>query len=179
MVPRKPVVDERIVTDIEKFWDHYQKETLPRVYGHIMNSYEGKPQARYAPYFGELRVDLTMSEPNYRIGIDEEIISSLHGVHESIYFDTIVFFDVMGLLMSGEKLWHPGRILPYMRPTEKGGPGNAVIRFTGKPAGYPQVVVRFQERGGEPTERKREIAPVEIETPSGRTGDDAPWFQSP
>ena len=164
-VDGKPVVDERIVTDIEKFWDHYQKETLPRAYSHIMDLYEGKPRARYAPYFGELRVDLTMSEPNFRIGIDEEIISSLDGVHESIYFDTIAFFDVMGMRMTGEKLWHPGRILPYMRPTEKGGPGKAVIRFTGKPAGYPRVVVRFQERGGESTERELEIAPMDIDAP--------------
>ena len=164
-VDGKPVVDERIVTDIEKFWDHYQQSTLPRAYSHVMDLYEGKPRARYAPYFGELRVDLSMSEPNYRIGIDEEIISSLDAIHEDIYFDTIAFFDVMGMRMSEEKLWHPGRILPYMRPSDKGGPGKAVIRFTGKPAGYPQVVVRFQERGGELVERKLEIAPVEVETP--------------
>ncbi len=164
-VDGEAVVDERILTDIEKFWDHYQQSTLPRAYSHVMDLYEGKPRARYAPYFGELRVDLSMSEPNYRIGIDEEIISSLDAVHEDIYFDTIAFFDVMGMRMSEEKLWHPGRILPYMRPSDKGGPGKAVIRFTGKPAGYPQVVVRFQEPGGEPVERKLEIAPVEVETP--------------
>ena len=159
------IIDERIVTDIEKFWDHYQKETLPRVYGHIMDLYEGKPRARYAPYFGELRVDLTLSEPNFRIGIDEEIFSTLDAVHEDIYFNTITFFDVMGWMMAGEKLWHPGRILPYMRPTDKGGPGKAVIRLTGKPAGYPQVVVRFRERDGQPVERKLEIAPVDVESP--------------
>ena len=164
-VDGEPVVDERIVTDIEKFWDHYQQQTLPRVWERVMELYEGKPRARYAPYFGELRVDLSMSEPNFRIGIDEEIVSTLDAVHEDIYFGTIAFFDVMGQLMSGEKLWHPGRILPYMRPAEEGGPGKATIRFTGKPAGYPQVRVRFQERGGEPEERKLEIAPVDIEAP--------------
>ena len=164
-VDGKPVVDERIVTDIEKFWDHYQQETLPRVWNHVMDLYEGKPRAKYAPYFGELRVDLSMSEPNYRIGIDEEIISTLDAVHEDIYFSTIAFFDAMGQFMSEEKLWHPGRILPYMRPSAVGGPGKATIRFTGKPAGYPQVRVRFQERDSEPKERKLEIAPVEVDTP--------------
>ena len=32
------VLDQRIATDIEEFWDHYQKETLPKVFRTVMAS---------------------------------------------------------------------------------------------------------------------------------------------
>jgi hypothetical protein len=164
-VDGKQVVDERIVTDLEKFWDHYQKVTLAKVYAYVMDLYEGKPRAKYAPYFGELRIDLTASEPNYRLGLDQEIFSPMDAVSEDIYYDTLAFFDNMGMRLAGEKLWHPGRIMPYMRPSDQGGPAKLSVRFTGKPAGYPQVVLRFQEHGAQPVERKEAIGPIDVETP--------------
>jgi hypothetical protein len=159
------VVDERIVTDLEKFWDHYQKVTLPRVYNYVMDLYDGKPRARYAPYFGELRIDLSASEANYRLGIDQEIFSPMDALSEDIYFDTLAFFDTMGLRVAGEKLWHPGRILPYMRPSDKGGPAKLVVHFTGKPAGFPQVVLNYQEQRKQPIEEKEAIDPADVARP--------------
>ncbi len=159
------IADERVVTDLEKFWDHYQKVTLPRVYNYVMDLYGGKPQAKYAPYFGELRVDLTASEANYRLGLDQEIFSPMDAVSEDIYYDTLAFFDTMGLRTVGEKLWHPGRILPYMRPSEVGGPAKLIVKFTGKPAGYPQVVVNYQEHTKAAVEQKEAVGPVDIEMP--------------
>jgi hypothetical protein len=161
----KTLADERIVTDLEKFWDYYQKVTLPHVYSYVMDLYGGKPRAKYAPYFGELRIDLTASEANYRIGVDQEIFSPMDAVSEDIYYDTLAFFDTMGLRTVGEKLWHPGRILPYMRPSDVGGPAKLHVVFTGKPAGYPQVVIRYQEHGGQPTEVKEAIGIVDVELP--------------
>ena len=63
----KQVVDERIATDPERFWDHFQTKTLPALYDHVMALAKGKPRAEDAPFFGELTVDLTLSEPNYRL----------------------------------------------------------------------------------------------------------------
>ncbi len=39
-------VDERIATDPERFWDHYQSKTLKDVYEHVMRVHEGKPRAQ-------------------------------------------------------------------------------------------------------------------------------------
>ena len=43
-VDGETVVDERIRMDAEAFWDHYQSDTLARVYDTIMELHEGKPR---------------------------------------------------------------------------------------------------------------------------------------
>ena len=37
-----------------------------------------------------------MSEPDFRIGVDEELVSSLESIHEDLYFVTLDFFDALG-----------------------------------------------------------------------------------
>ena len=36
------VMDQRIETDIEEFWDHYQKDTLPKVFEIVMARSHGE-----------------------------------------------------------------------------------------------------------------------------------------
>ena len=43
-------MDERIVTDPEAFWDHYQGTVLPAVYDHVMALHEGLPQGGSAAW---------------------------------------------------------------------------------------------------------------------------------
>src|SRR5207248_4371856 len=105
----RTVADERIETDPERFWDHFQAKTLPALYDHVMTLGKGKPRAEDAPFFGELTVDLSMSEAEYRLPIDQEQISSMEALHEEIYFNTIHFFDVMGRFTRGAPLSYPGR----------------------------------------------------------------------
>ena len=52
----RTVADERIATDPERFWDHFQSKTLPALYDHVMALGKGKPRAEDAPFFGELNV---------------------------------------------------------------------------------------------------------------------------
>ncbi|MGH7554407.1 MAG: hypothetical protein ACREMQ_15490, partial [Longimicrobiales bacterium] len=87
------LLDKRIRTDPETFWDHLQTRTFGRIIEYMMDIQDGRPAPANAPYFDELRVDLTLSEPNHRIGIDEEVISSLEALHEDIYFETLTLFD--------------------------------------------------------------------------------------
>ena len=94
-------LDERIETDPERFWDRFQSKTLPALYDHVMALGGGKPRAEDAPFFGELRVDLSLSEPDYRLPVDQEQISSMEALHEEIYFNTLHFFDVMGRFTRG------------------------------------------------------------------------------
>ena len=78
--------------------DFVSADTLMRIYDHIMTVAEGKPRASDAPHFGELRIDVSLSEPDYQIGVDKEQIASMEALHEEIYFSTLHFFDVMGRL---------------------------------------------------------------------------------
>ncbi len=115
-VAGRDVADERIATDPERFWDHFQSKTLPALYDHVMALGKGKPRAEDAPFFGELTVDLTLSEPEYRLPIDQEQISSMEALHEEIYFNTLHFFDVMGRFTRGAGLAYPGRVIPMVHP---------------------------------------------------------------
>ena len=59
---RTNTIDERIATDPRAVLDRFQLKTLPALYDHVMALARGS-RAEDAPFFGELTVDLTMSEP--------------------------------------------------------------------------------------------------------------------
>ncbi len=165
-VDGRRVADERIVTDPERFWDLYQTKLLPHLFAYIMDLYDGQPKPEHAPYFGELKVELTLSEPDYPLGIDQEQISSLEAVHEDLYFGTLAFLDLIGLKFVGERLLYPGRIIPILSPPRHGENGRARIVLTGKAAGSPRVVLEWTERGkGETNKRSLDIAKVAVEDP--------------
>jgi hypothetical protein len=159
------IVDQRIITDVERFWDHFQSQTLKQIYDYVMLNGNGKPRASDAPHFGELRVDVSLSEPDYQIGVDKEQISSMEALHEEIYFAVLHFFDVMGQMARGEGLNFPGRVIPIVRPKGDGAAGHAKITFTGFGASGPMVRLAYRERGGLPKEERRLIPPVTMEKP--------------
>ena len=127
---------------------------------------KGKPRAEDAPFFGELTVDLTLSEPEYRLPVDQEQISSMEALHEEIYFNTLHFFDVMGRFTRGAGLAYPGprdsdRCI--RRRTAK--PGRAKISVTGFDAPRPSVVVEYVERGGRRGEARLDIPKIAVDRP--------------
>ena len=166
----RTLADERIVTDPEAFWDHYQSVVLPAVYDYVMERHDGIPEGGNAdaPYFGELTVELEMSEPNYRLEIDNEIHAPMDALHEEIYFGTIEFFDVLGRNSRGQGLTFPGRILPIMRPREDGRPAEARIRFTGFATSRPAVVIAFEDAAGTVDTMRLDIPKNGLERPSAR-----------
>ncbi len=159
------VVDDRIETDPERFWDHFQSKTLPALYEHAMALGKGKPRPEDAPFFGELTVDLTLSEPEYRLPVDEEQISSMEALHEEIYFNTIHFFDVMGRFTRGSGLTYPGRIIPVMHPKADGKPGRARISVTGFDAPRPSVVIDYVERSGRRGQARLDVPKIAVDRP--------------
>jgi hypothetical protein len=162
------LADRRIRTDPEAFWDHLQTEVFGRIIEYVMDIQDGRPSPANAPYFDELRIDLTMSEPDYRIGIDEELISSLESLHEDIYFQTLMLFDLIGQRWGVPALSYPGRVLPYIHPSTEGEPGRARIRFTGKERGVPELVLTWREQGGEPVRERYPLAPLGGDAPKLR-----------
>src|SRR5262249_7313293 len=116
-------------------------------------------------FFGELNVDLAMSEPEYRLPIDQEQISSMEALHEEIYFNTLHFFDVMGRFTRGAPLTYPGRVIPVMHPRADGKIGHAKISITGFEGARPSVVVRYAERGGGTGEIRLDVPKVAVERP--------------
>jgi len=164
-VAGRVVADERIATDPERFWDHFQSKTLPALYDHVMALGKGKPRAEDAPFFGELTVDLTLSEPEYRLPVDQEQISSMEALHEEIYFNTLHFFDVMGRFTRGAGLAYPGRVIPMVHAKADGKAGRAKISITGFDAPRPSVVVEYVERGGRRGEVRLDIPKIAVDRP--------------
>ena len=166
----RTILSERIVTDPEWFWDYFQSNTLSTLYDHVMKVHEGIPRGgdTDAPFFGELTVELELSEPDSLLGIDKELISPMDAVHEEIYFGTIELFHLLGRNSRGQDLTYPGRIIPIMRPKQDGSSGSAHIRLTGFETSRPAVVVRFEERSGVRGEIRRDIPKVSMARPSAR-----------
>ncbi len=174
----RTIVDQRIETDPERFWDHFQAKTLPAIYDYEMALSKGKPRPDDAPFFGELHVDVSMSEPSYKVGIDNELIAPLESLQEEVYFNTLHFFDVLGREARGPSLDYIGRVIPVVTPTANGKPGHARITFSGFATSRPAVLVRYRERGGRTGEARLDIPKVSLDMPealsavvrSGRNG---------
>jgi hypothetical protein len=162
---RPRTLRSRIETDPERFWDHFQAKTLPAIYDYEMAVSKGKPRPEDAPFFGELRVDLTLSEPSYKLGIDNELFAPLESVQEEIYFNTLHFYDVLGREARGPSLDYIGRVIPVVRPKSDGTPGHAQITFTGFATDRPAVVVTYRERGGGTGVSRLDIPKVELDAP--------------
>ncbi len=160
------VADERVVTDYERFWDIFQSQILGRLYDHVMAVHKGKPKPEDAPFFGEMRVDLTLSEPDYRIGIDEEQISATEMLHEEIYFNTIHFFDVLGRYARGPSLNYIGRIIPTIRSKADGKPGHLKYSVTGFTEPRPTVSVEYKEKNGRTGSAHLDVTEVATERPT-------------
>ena len=50
-VGSQTVLDQRIETDMENFWNHYQTVTLPKVYHTVMAQTKGDPKREFMPPF--------------------------------------------------------------------------------------------------------------------------------
>jgi hypothetical protein len=159
------LVDRRIVTDPERFWDVLQQDTYARIIEYVMDVQDGRPSPGNAPYYDEFRVELTLSEPDYRIGIDEEVISSLEALHEDIYFSTLQLFDLIGDRYGVGGLAYGGRVLPYIVPGGQGRPGRASITFTGKERGVPELVMTHRVRGEEPVRQRYPLSVLAVPDP--------------
>ena len=161
------LVHERIITDPEWVWDRYQASTLPAIWDYVMDRHDAKPRGGPdAPFFGTLTIDLELSEPDYRLGIDNEIIAPMDALHEEFYFGTIEFFMLTGRNAQGGNLSYPGRIIPVMRPKGDGAAGRGHITMTGFATSRPTVIIRYETADGASGEVRRDITKVSMERPS-------------
>jgi hypothetical protein len=151
------VLDQRIKTDIEEFWDHYQGETLPKVYKSVMSQAHGELRPEFAPPFDTIRIDVHMSEPNYELGVDKERISSLEALQEDTFYSTENFVNIMGDLEAGRPMTYVGRVIPIVHASEDGKDGRVHIEFYGKPAPNPAVELSWTDAQGKRHERKRDL----------------------
>lgn len=116
--------ESRIRSDVEKVWDLFQSEMLPKLKNYLLEKYGGKIDPKDQPFLAEMRMIIELSEPNERIGEREDLISSLDSLHEDLYFTTIEYLKCFGIDQN-VVIDAPALILPIIRKCE----GAPVIRF--------------------------------------------------
>ncbi len=152
-VDGQSAVDARIQTDPERFWDHYQAKVLPRIYDHVMKVTDNRPLPDKQPFHRDLDVEVWMSEPDFRIGVDEELVSSLEALHEDLYFVTLDFFDALGRTTTRRRLAAPGKIFPIIHPERRGQAGRVHSSTPATRRPRPQLEVKEDEAGREARRR--------------------------
>lgn len=113
-IDEEQVLFQNIRTDLEQIWDAYQAEVLPDCRHYIEEKTGGKIGKEMQPFFHELRLDVTASEPDYRVGCREDLISSLDALHEDMYFVGSDYFKNYGIQAADVMLDAPGLILPVI-----------------------------------------------------------------
>ncbi len=160
------LLDERLPTDVERVWEHYQHVVLPLLHDYVMRLHEGVPRAGRAPHFSELRIEVSLSEPDRQLGIDREQISPMESLHEELYFGTLHFMDLVGRIATGQPLAYPGRVIPIVRPRGDGGPGTASFRLTGFTAPGPRVELTWLDSDGRAQRLRRDLWEIDIDRPT-------------
>lgn len=127
-VNEEEILYQKIRTDMTEVWDIYQSQVLPDCRRYIEEKTGGKLQAGMQPFFHELLLEVTASEPDERVGCREDLISSLDALHEDMYFAGSDYFKNYGMMHGGEILDAPGLILPKIHKS-KGKPEFKVILY--------------------------------------------------
>ena len=154
--------DVSLKSDLEKIWEYYQDEVLAPVYSHILKKTNSEPTYSKQPYFKRLLVELWSSEPDFRIGLDEEIISSLEAIHDELYFDTLDFLrgiteldiEDQELPEDTSRVSAPGNIFPLIHPSTEGERPKVKVSFEDWTASSPQMIIKWKEKGREEFSRK-------------------------
>ena len=153
----KALLNERIRTDLEEFWDHYQNQTLPRVYQSVMSQAHGELRTEFSPPFDTIKLDFHMSEPDYSLDLDKERISSLEAIQEDTFYSTETFLSMIGDLETGRPITYTGRIIPIVHASEDGKDGRVHIEFYAKSAANPLVRFAWTDAQGQRHKLERNI----------------------
>lgn len=157
----KTVLETMIQTDLERFWDFYQDEVLKDLYSYILDKTKNRPTFAEQPYFKRLLVEMFFSEPDYRLGLDEEIVSSLEAIHDELYFDTLDFLrGITDVQVEEEDIPEdtsrysaPGNILPLIHPSLEGQGGRVKVTLEEPLAKSSKMVLKWKERDRQEMDR--------------------------
>ncbi|MCJ7681827.1 MAG: hypothetical protein MUP70_13945, partial [Candidatus Aminicenantes bacterium] len=154
----KLLTEIAIPSDLEIFWEYYQDEILTAVNSYIMEKTGDHPTFDKQPYFKRLLVEMWFSEPNFKLGVDEEVVSSLESIHDELYFDTLDFIrGITRVEIKDREIKEdtsrysaPGNILPLIHPSTEGKKGRVRVAFEDWRARKPEMRIEWKETGKKP-----------------------------
>lgn len=115
LVNGKELLNERVQTDVEAIWDIYQRDVLGDLRDFVEAKLGDDICIKNQPFFSRISLEVTASEPDYRLPSREDLISSLDALHEDMYFVGTDLFKNYGVRKTGEITDAPGLILPVLK----------------------------------------------------------------
>ncbi|MCX8160152.1 MAG: M14 family metallopeptidase [Candidatus Saccharicenans sp.] len=165
-------LEAAVQTDPEKFWDFYQDEILKPLQDFVLQKTGHEPTFAKQPYFKRLAVELWLSEPDYRLGLDQEIISSLEALHDEIYFDTLDFLraitgwteEDLSLPADASRSSAPGNVLPVIHPSTEGRAPRASFRLEDFRSKQPRMTLSWTSGSQPPARKVLEFSPIKTKS---------------
>ena len=158
------VADTNVRTDPERLWDFYQNKALPKMFEYAREYTGGNLGLESQPFFRQLFFEIRLSEPDFRLNLDEERISSLDSLHEDLTFDSIDFWSMFSGNPSGSRAVAPGRITPMIYPNHQGAP-ELRIMLKGNAVPKPRLIVKWQGAMGTHGEQSLDLKELSLESP--------------
>ncbi len=158
------VADVHVRTDPERLWDYYQHDAQPRMFDFAREYTRGDLSLENQPFFRDFFMDIRMSEPDFRLDLDEELISSMDSLHEDLTFSTIDFWGIFSGQESGSREVAPGRLMPMIHPTRE-GPPEVRVTLVGNAVPHPEIAVKWTTRDGAEGERRIGLTELDISRP--------------
>jgi hypothetical protein len=169
-----------IDTDPLRLWTHYQEKILPKLTELIQKQGGGTLKMENQPFFNKLEARIWMSEPDYRLGLDEELVSSLESFHEDYYFNTLDYFQGLIKKDPATKVENPrmamrwaapGNIIPIIYPSRTGqGPTMETV-VKGLQTLTPKVSMSFSYKDQKKPDKVNEtVKPLKKLSPPRLTG---------
>ncbi len=113
-VDGQAVIDQRILTDVERVWERYQSDVLPRLASYVRDRAGGTPRPEDQPFFSALEIHASISESDEPLPVREERVSSLEALHEDLYFVTLEYLKELGRREGGAAFEAPGQVIPWI-----------------------------------------------------------------
>ena len=109
---------------------------------------DNRPLPDKQPFHRDLDVEVWMCEPDFRIGVDEELISSLESLHEDLYFVTLDFFDALGRTTVQPAARRPGQDLSdHPSRAAPASPVRCASSTRATPSTKPKLELSYKEKG--------------------------------
>ncbi|MFX0200804.1 MAG: hypothetical protein ACFFCW_32185, partial [Candidatus Hodarchaeota archaeon] len=159
-INQETIVEERIITDVEKLWDKYQDEVLPSVKEYILQTTEGHPTEDKQPFFESLILEAHLSEPDTHLGVREELFSTLEQLHEDLFFVGLDLVNHLGITTTKQALKAPGAIIPW--PIRQNIGNNGFLRATLNTftARRPRVAIKAMFEDGSSFDEEQDLQDV-------------------
>src|SRR5207249_7967494 len=141
----------------ERFWDFYEDQIIPRLFDYVRKSANNRLGPENQPFFRDFIMEFDMSEPDFRLDLDEERISPLDSLHEDLTFDTIDFLAILSGQPSGSRNVAPGRIMPIMHPVRPGRGATVKISLAGNATPRPRLVLSWDKQDGQKGSRSIDL----------------------